>query len=507
MEPIPLPPPLGGVRPDLDPENVSDDELIAAENVIRRDGDFRVRPGFVTLANDINDRPMAYLNYSHADGTIRIVQVTDNGWYQLVSNVWDDITGTPLTADADDQVILRTFSKAGETWLLGTNGADPLYVWDGDTGTYVAAGGSPPRARCMMVVFDRVILGNLLSGGTISPVAFDVSENRDFDSGWGTVLVALLADTEGPIMSMQEMGTLQGAILKSDAVCMLIAQGGSDPFRVQWVKSGISGPAAPRLSEKQFDGSIVMVGIEGMISVFDGANVISLPYAIQKHIARTANLEKLYRGWMYYDRDRREMWVIYPLVGSDEPNGGVLLNMGTLACYPIRFGGGKAMTAGGRIITTSGLTIGDLTGPISSLSGLTIGQLATTSVLRKMVMGEVGGQTYEENGYTDGASTIPFFWQPPVRGTAETFTTVKRIRHRFKSSVGSQVVNVRVGKRNEGGTVTYGAAHPIQLSSPLRKVTGHRVTGEYLALQFDGDGSAHVNYQGSTAYLSRRGKR
>lgn len=507
MEPIQIKAPTAGVRPDLDPEDVADAAMVASENMIVRDGSFQVRPGFKTVANDINERPMAYAQYDYYNNDLKTVLGTDKAWWKLNGSTWTSLAGgVPLTGTEDDAIVFRTFSKAGATWLLGTNGTDVPKKWDGATAAYASVGGSPPRARCMCVVADRVVLGNLLSGATVSPLAIDVSANKDFDSGWGTQLVALLADTEGGIVSMEEMGTLNAAILKSDSVYMLIAQASIDPFRVQWVKSGIPGPASAKMSAKMADGSVAFTGKNGMVSVFDGSNVQQLPYSIQKQITKTANLEQINRGFMMYDPDRRELWIIYPLVGSDNSNGGILINMSTMGVYPLRFNG-FFVSAAGKIATTSGLTIGDLTGPIGGLMG-TIGSLASTTVLRRLVVGEIGGQTLEENGTSDNGSAIPFYWETPVRGTAERYMTIDRIRHRFRPAQNDQNVSLALGKRNQGAeTPDYGTPKTINLKSTLRRVTGHRTTAEYFSLKFSGNGTEPIVYQGSALYGHKRGQR
>jgi len=505
MEPLPIKAPTAGVRRDLDPEDISDGEMADAENVIYRDGSFAVRPGFAAFANDIDQRPTAYIQYLFNDGTVKIVQGTTVGWRVLAGSTWTDISGTALTGSPTDQQVFRTFSKAAATHLLGTNGADSPKKWDGVAATYSPMGGTPPRARCMCVVFDRIVLGNLLSGGTISPLAIDVSANKDFDSGWGSELVALLADTEGHIVSMEEMGTLQAAILKSDAVINLIAQAGGSPFRIQWIKAGVSGPASSKLSFKMSTGEIGWLGSDGLLSLFNGASVQETPYRIQKQIVATANLEGFGRGWATYDSDRRELWLVYPLIGSFEPNGGCMINMHTLQVYPFRFPT-LVPTAGAKLKSTSGLTIGDLTSSIGSIA-LTIGELASSSARRRLIIGDSGGQSFEDSGMTDNGTAIPFYWETPVRGQMERFTSIQRIRHRFTPTQGAQAVSLEVGKRNESGSISYGTPKTINLFSNGRKSTGHRVSAEYFSLRFSGDASQPVEYSGSAVYRTMRGKR
>jgi len=450
---------------------------------------------------------MSYFQYQDVDGTVRVVLGTDQGWWLLANNVaWQNITdpAAPLTANDHVQVpVFRTFSKANVAWLLGTNGKDVPKRWHGGLADYEPMGGSPPIARCMFVVFDRVILGNLLSGGTISPVAIDVSANKDFDSGWGSELVALLAETSGHIISMIEMGTQQGAIIKQDALYLLIAQGGTAPFRIEHIKGEISGPSSTALSFKLTDGACGWVGGDGDVSIFDGASVSQLPYAVQKQIISTCNTNRLTVGWTAYDSRRRELYIIYPLMGSSEPNGGVMVNMGTKAVYPIRFPTIRP-TAGQFVKTQSGLTIGDL-GMLIGQIDQTIGELGGASAIRRLAIGDIGGQTYQDIDTSDNGTPIPVFWQSPVRGTAERFTTIGRIRHRFKRTTVTQSVGFKVVKRTKEPDVV--PAKTINIGSTLRTVTGHRISSEYFSMHYSADATQEVDYRGAALYGTSRGNR
>jgi len=217
----------------LDAEHIPADGLRKAENWVHQNDEFRVRDGLTAFGDDIDQRPAGFFTYHDADGNYRIVMGTDLGWwsYDEATSTWTDISGTALTSAPIDAQIYRIFQKAGTTWLLGVNGVDPFNKWDGDPATnYSAVGGSPPVASAMMVLADRVILGNLRSGATQSPVAFAVSSRLDFDTGWATQLIGLLSNARD-IVAMQELGEFVGAVHCEDSIWLAIAQGTSDPFR------------------------------------------------------------------------------------------------------------------------------------------------------------------------------------------------------------------------------------------------------------------------------------
>lgn len=506
-EPIKIKAPKSGVRPDKDSEELTADELAEAENVLRRDGEFRVRPGLDVFASDVNERPMKYLQYDHA-GSRKVVLGTDRGWHLLAGSAFVSLTGAALTADDVSHVpVFRTFTRGTTTFLLGVNGKDTMKRWNGTDPSYANVSGSPPIAGCMMVVFDRVVLGNLKSGGTISPVGVDVSANKDFDTGWGTQLVLLAAETPGPIIAMEEFGDFNGAIIKSDAIYMLIAQGGTSPFRKEHIKSGISGPASEPLVFRLKTGEAGWLGNDGLVSIFNGANIEPLPYHVQKQVISTCAPQHLNAGWAAYDPERRELWLVYPLLGSTNPNGGCMVNMTTMAVYPMRFPG-FALTAGGKVKSETGLTIGDMTGTIGSLSG-TIGGLGNSSSIRRMVMGEIGGKSYQDIGVTDEGVAIPFHWESGARGELERYTNLGRIRHRFKHTNVTQNISFQLGKRKDFGRPTFGTAHTINLdaAASAKKVTGHRTSAEYFCMRYSGDATAEVVYDGAAVFGGKGGRR
>ena len=504
MEPVPIPVPVLGVRRDLDREDVPPTALADAENMIFRDGEFRVRPGFNPFATDVGQRPLSYIQYE-TSGTTKIVQGTNRAWHVLTGSSWVSLAGTPLTGTERDFVVFRSFVIGATAHLIGTNGADTPKIWNGSAPTYSDLGGSPPKARCMCSIFNRVILANLLTGPNASPVAIDVSADKNPNAGWGAVEITLLADTSEEIVSMIEMGTFRAAVIKPDSIYLMVAQDSLAPFRFDLVKTEISGPPSASMAFRMSDGQVGFVGRDGMLSLFNGASVEPAPYAVQKYIADTMNPEKLHLGWTAYDSTRRELWIIYPMVGSSEPNGGCMIAIDTFSVYPVRFRRNMEVTAGAKIKTATGVTLGEL--PALGTITQTLGELGSNSGIRRLVIGESGGQSFQDTAKTDDGNAIPFFWETPVQGKAEKFGTVKRVRHRFKPSEGNQNVSVELGRRNEAGEVDYWPAKTINVGSTRRKITGHRKTAEYFGFRYSGNATKDVVYQGASIYVSPRGRR
>ena len=508
---IEIPVPRGGHRPDADPYEIGFKALTQAENWIYRDGEYRVRPGYAAFATDINQRPTSYFQYLHQDGALRTIKGTTVGWWKFNSggNSWTDISGTALTASPTQQQIFRAFQKSGATWLLGTNGADSPKKWDGLTATYVDMGGTPPQARAMMVLFDRILLGNLLSGSTVSGSAVDVSANKDFDSGWGgTAQTEILTDTPGEIVSMMEMGILQGAILKSDAIYNAIAIASTSPFRFE-IKDILSkgdvesGPASAALVIQLSEGLIWWLGKDGACYAYDGIAVTQLPYRIQKRITDTANFASLSRAWGFYDRQRRHAWFIYPETDQTDPNIGVVINRDTFEMYPRRWSTLRP-TAGGKLDTATGITIGEAVGTLGA-SLLTIGEYRNTTP--RIIIGDKDGQAFYETGFSDNGVAIPHFSETGLDGTTERFITVQEIEHRLAKAAAAQRLTVKLGQANYGETRVLGSGFTLAVGSAGPYVSGHRDTGKYFSLRLEGDSSQLVHWKGALAYLAKRGKR
>lgn len=509
--PIPIPVHSLGVVPDADIEAMPLGALVAAENWIYEDGELHVRQGFTAFGNDINQRPTNLIQYLHNDGTLRTVQATTVGWWKYASGTWTDISGTALTGSPAEPTVFRVFQKGGATHLLGTNGADTMKKWDGNAATYSNVGGSPARCRTMMVVFDRFIIGHLLSGGTISGLAVDVSAFQDFDAGWGSVLTAIVgAETEGNIVAMRELGALTGAIYKEDAIVDAIGQDGAAPFRFVTSKTRIDGPASALAVTGPREGFHLIFTKNGAIMSWDGVSYGPLGGSegrkFQTHIVKTCNLGSIGRSFSVYDSDKNHAWFFYPEKGTSDPKIGIVINLNNLSMWPFRLG--FAVSAAGKITTSTGLTIGDLTGQIGGITQ-TLGELGTANALQRIVVGEVGGQAAENVGTTDLGTAIPISYQTGrySLGRGHRYKTVKKIQHRFNKTPLTQNISVQIGVSDHGGTEVLSDAKTVDIGQTGPYNTGHRHTGKFLSMRLSGSATQPVIYRGSYVDAVERGER
>ena len=483
--------------------------LLAAENWILEDGELRVRSGHTAFANDINQRPTAYIQYEHNDGNNRVVMATTVGWHKLSASSWVSITdiANPLTGGPTDLNVFRVFQKNSATHLLGTNGANTMKKWDGNAATYSAVGGNPPRCKTMMVLFDRIIVGHLLSGGTISGLAIDTSALQDFDSGWGSILVAIVgAETPGAIVAMQENGSLVGSIFKEDAIVLAIAQAGaSSPFRFETKVTNVPGPASARAVCAPSDGLNLVLANNGAIMRWDTVSYVSLGSKFQAHIQKVANMANLGRAFAHYDSTKNHAWFFYPERGSNDPMVGIVVNLNNLSMWPFRLP--WAVSAASAANTDTGLTIGQLTSPIGSITQ-TLGELGSQNSIPRTLLGETGGQAYEQRGESDGGTAIPFYFQTGRNALSNgaRYKTVQSAEHRFKRTTLPQNVSVQVGISDAGEDEALSTPKTLDLAAPPY-ITGHRKTGKFLSIRMSGSASQPITYRGSYVHVAPRGLR
>lgn len=507
---IALPPPLLG-KANRESTIIPNTMVVDAENFYSREQTIRLRDGLTLLGQDLNQRITGMIQYLHNDGVFRMVLGTTVGWwrYDIATNQWVDISGTALTAGFNFLQVFRAFQKAGTTTLLGVNGTDSPKKWDGSAATYSAMGGTPPVARTIMTLANRVMLGFLTSGGTQSAVAIDVSALNDFDAGWGSVLVALLADTPGPIVAMQEMTAVTGAIWKSDALYIAIAQAATVPFRFELRLAGIAGPASVNSIVQLQDGSQLYLANDFSVKLFDGAGLRHFGgengFDLQRHIALTANSLQIQRSFGFLDKFRHIAWFYYPGLGQLACDRAVAIDLSSGAFWPMRWDD-KLFTSGYQGVVGSGLTIGELVGSIGDLDpGLTIGDFATS--VPRIITAETGGKTFIDIGTTDDGTPLPFFLETGLTRSTPNAVTLSVVEHLFRQAAATQAVTARIGVSQAGETPVFDAGTALDIAGAGPYLSQHRQTGKLFAVRLEGSASNRVEWRGADAAYATRGRR
>lgn len=516
-----FPAPIQGLRRDIAIDKLAPDMLQESQNMVLRRGRFQPRYGVATFGNNtVGAKVIAAIDFGAriqiSEDQIsftadRLVAMTTGGWryYDSGTGLWADITGVSLSSS--NHGTFRIFQKDGAFHIIGLNGGvDVPYRWSPTGGGFAgqAVGGTPPKAKCMMILANRLMLFNLTDNGAysgvISPCGFDVSSFNDYESGWGTTLNGLLVDTPGNIIGALEMGDLQGAIYKSDAIVMAVAQAGTVPFHFEWRDFPEVGPCNERCIISISDGTHLFLGADGAVYRFDGVDTKSLGPHIQKAILNNADRDLSVltsKAWGFYDRLRNEAIFYYKGTGVNVIYS-VVINLDNLTVWPQSYG-----------ISTNDITAGGL----FQIPG-------GTSNLQVTLFSHTTGAAYSEqaNIMEDAGNDITVSWVTGVSDfdMPETWKTLTNTYHNFQANVddplyvsagGTSTFTVTNAVLDDGGNYATGGGQSLAIGSGASAAKtldfANTRSNTHHGLSFAGAIDKAFEYRGSTITARVRGER
>lgn len=485
--------------------------------MVFRRGRFQPRYGVEAFGSDLGAKVIGMASFgptigwgSAASTGDRLVAGATNGWYRYNAGAWTLITGSGLSSS--NHIIFRVFHKNNSNYLIGiNNGVDAPLAWDGVVADAAAAiSGNPPKPKAMMVLANRLLLFNLATNtgytGVVSPVGVDVSAFNDFNSGWSTTLNGLLSDTPGDIIGALEMGDLQGAIYKSDAIVMAIAQGGNIPFHFEWRIIGGTGPCNSRCIVPLQDGSHVYLGTDGAVYRFNGMSVQSLGVHIQKQVLYSADQDLsnlVAKAWGFYNRTMNEVTFFYKGSGVGVISA-IVVNMDNLSVWPLSYS----------LATASDVTAGGLQ------------QVPSDSKTRVVLFAGTSGKNYREADavMSDEGSAFVKTWSTGIydMGAPGVFKTLTESDHlldagtddpAYAASGGAQDILTQVTIMSDEGNApatVSGSNQTISISNTAgaQKILDHRATALMFGMNFIvSTGSTMFEHRGVTLRAAVRGRR
>jgi hypothetical protein len=436
--------------------------------------------------------------------------------------------------------VFRTASAQGKTFLIGTNGqCDPVcYNEDMEGGFarrlgevppgdpndlplfdplsfpagYLRIGNLAPKARCLAVAANRVLLGNLVNG---SPYGIDVSGFNDQDRGWGLEQYTLLGDTPGGIVSMNEISALQVAVYKTDAIYHAVAQteflGVAAPFRFELSKAGISGPCSPASVLRNHDGRQIYLARDGGVYLYDGVAPLDGGRNIRRMVQRDIALNDLGKSWGMIDTQRKLAWFFYP-TASGLVNRGIVVSTDQgypWQVWPVQLPDGWNFVAGLDAILERDITMEQL-GPFGSYTEETLSSFGSAD--REMIMAMKQNVWFSQKWDDDGSFTDSGI---PIKVLLETgwttpggvsITTADEMYHIFSSPDPEQELEVRLKAQQVGQNIRYSNASPLY-SGKLRRRTRHRVSGVQFAVELSGTIHRMFNWGGAVIKAVKGGER
>ena len=509
--------PAGGVHAEMNQHELPPTALKDAENWLYRDGRMRVRSGLSPVASTVSSRPNGFFGYIDDGGAPVLMMGTADSVFVFddATQAWVDLSAS-YSAGVVESTLFEAFMlgtpSGPETTVYMHNGKDLGKSWSyGDAS--VASVTAMPVAKAMMVLADRIILGNLVDhvgsgyNGAVGPTVVTVSANQDPSAGYdGTDgLVVQLLDTPGAIVAMQEIGNLQGVIYKTDAIYIITASDSTSPFTVELKRAGVFGPVSPRAVVRASDGMQYYLARDGNVMIFDGIEPRPLGRHVQRYILDTWDVDTSYKAHGVYDDENRELVFFYPGVGVGEPNRMVVIRLDDASVWPSRFSTLR-ITAAAKASLPGGATIGDLVGTIGDQI-LTFGEYAALG--QTFLFGEFGGQSYAASGTLDDASAIAAYFETGSSGLDDPlrFKSMRYIDHLFSTSGGSQTVSIALKRTNYGEALVSDTARTLDVGAGGPYRTHHRFPGRRYALRVSCNATQDVEWHGSTAIYALQGRR
>jgi hypothetical protein len=507
-----------GVHAEIHQNELPPNALRSAENWIMRDGRMRVRRGLAKLGQNTGDRPNGFVGYIDGAGNPILLMGTDDSVWVFADSTqaWVDLSAT-FTATTAHHTIFRVFQLGSAGGVTTTsyiqNGIDPPKKWATGNASVSTMGAPVPVAKAMMILADRMLVGNIVGDGggsytgALGPQVVAVSDSQNPEAGYdGTDLVAQLADTPGGIVAMQEIGNLQGVIYKTDAIYLATASQSNVPFTFQLKRAGISGPVSPRAVVTASDGLQYYLSRDANVMMFDGIDPKPLGRHIQRLLLDTWDVNLFHKAHGVYDDENRELVFYYVGIGSSEPNRAIKIRLDGASVWPIRWDTLR-ITAAIKALLPGGTTIGSLSATQISALALTLQEYDALGT--SFLFADVGGQAYDETGNLDDAAPIPHFFETGSSdlGFPTQFKSMRFIDHLFTPTPASESVAVTLQRANYGEDISDDAARPLDISVGGPFKTFHRFPGRRYAIKMSGSATQEVEWQGSTATFTMQGTR
>src|SRR3990167_1544908 len=197
MEKLPLLIAPGGVREDLNPAALPDGTLLASANFLTRRGVGGPRPGYLQLGSTLAaaDRIIGFGTRGSPAATTIFVVHTLTAAYRWDGTSFTAITGTWAASTAAQHARMISYVSSGTNYLLRTNQANDIDIWDGGAGNFVDATGAPPNFR------DFCSVGGYVLG--VFPLGFEHrvrwNDQEDINS-WTSTNIAELDATPGHLI-------------------------------------------------------------------------------------------------------------------------------------------------------------------------------------------------------------------------------------------------------------------------------------------------------------------
>lgn len=404
-------PPYGGQRCDVDVFGCPPEASPRLYNFINHNGVVQLRSGVATVGSALDSNFTNIVRYrTHLGHLTTVVSTCAKLWgWSLDTIDWADLTDpeNPLSSSGYTPTLFRIFPKNNKAYLIGVNGANDPICWDSESAMYSLVGGSPPKAKCIAVCNNRVLMANHGDG---KESWVDVSDFNDFESGWGNVQLANLIDFPGAIIEMRELGMMTVAIYKEDSIYIATAQAANDPYSFELRFGGIEGPVSSMAVLTLPDTTQLYLTNTCEVMHFNGVNLTPLGRAVQAAIESIAHKPRLALARAFYDAKNRTANFIIPTDDVDALHNIIAIKIDDWSVWPQKYPENYDICACSTLVFEQNVRIGDLIYNIGSYL-LPIGTMSMGYL--EVVMG-IGNQAVKFDGNTDTGTSIEGLIQTPM---------------------------------------------------------------------------------------------
>ena len=233
-------------------------------------------------------------------------------YYNSISDIWVDITGTDLTGATTDLHCTAIPLLSGERILCITNGIDAIRKWTG-VGDTAALGGTPPVAKFIQEYKTYLVCANI-AGGTDRPERVQWSDTADPETwtGGNSGTVDLVEDGKD-ITGLNVFGDYL-SVHKETSIYLGYLVSSSNIFQFVRKSTG-AGTIANNSIVNLPTGEQIFLASDGL-RIFNGISAPLIDSPINDEIRDELSSEYDYKAWGVLVKEKDEVWIGIPLSGS-----------------------------------------------------------------------------------------------------------------------------------------------------------------------------------------------
>jgi len=298
------------------PATLIDNAACFPQNMTFSKGDIRKRDG-TSLHGTVATAGapiMGYGAFNLASGTKHLLRTSTTNLekYNESTGVWDDISVTPFSGDADDYF---AFATVAESDLIAiTNGVNNMRKWTG-SGNQQLLGGTPPICKTMCYLSPYLIIGNLVESGTPNPwkVAWCDTANPEIWTG-GNSGSELLSDESSEVIRLKKLNEY-AAVYKKDSL-WLGRLDVSDVISFDCVKTGIGVVSKNAVAEAE--ATHYFMGYNDFYS-WDSSGITPIGKAVRDEVFSTIDKTQYHKFWAIHSKETTEIWFAVVTQGQTYP--------------------------------------------------------------------------------------------------------------------------------------------------------------------------------------------